>query len=165
MLNSTVYFLKLYIFFTAIIPLNAEDILVKYGVVYYNSKPVYIQPKDLVVPRLIPSKKRILEHIDKHTSIIRHGVINWYPDRLEVYDANVKYPGIQIWESETDYHYQVKDNKMYLSKDGKTWERLYIDVVKEIPPEKQEREAPLFMIIHLKCKWFEGEYEVFGTSG
>ena len=54
---------------------------------------------------------------------------------------------------------------MYLADEKKEWSELEIKIIDEYSIQDSIDSTPIYMIIYLKCKWFEGEYEIIGTIG
>ena len=98
-------------------------------------------------------------------SDIKRGEIYWVENELQVYNVKTKDTGWRFFESEVIYKYKIIDNKMYLSKDNKNWDELKIKIIDDNPKQRDgEHVTPILMIIHLKCKWFDGYYKMLGES-
>jgi hypothetical protein len=138
----------------------------KYGVAMKDGKALYIDPDkldqtDMIVPEYVANlykKKKMIS--------IPSGKLSWYirQGKLFVYDTEVEYPRSEIFESEVSYIYMIENNTLYLSKDEKTWEKVEVTIVDDNPPQqKGPFTSKVYLIVHIKCKWFENDYEIFGA--
>jgi hypothetical protein len=152
-----------------------QDIKIKYkyGVAFINGKAAYIDINKLIetaVAEMTVSKNWIKKHKMNKEKIIKAGRLFWggYNNLnvLSTYDVTINDPYDYLVETKIKYQYNVKDNAMYLSEDGKEWDKLEISIINEKPDQEDlgPYTVPIFMIIHLKCKWFEGEYEIIGSQ-
>ncbi|MBP9021877.1 MAG: hypothetical protein KBH06_01625 [Spirochaetes bacterium] len=138
----------------------------KWGVVFVNGKAAYIDPSQLDM-----SEIRVPDYIAKRNIIekkesIKNGTIIWDDNRIIVLDSRTDCRAMTILGTEREFKYKVEFNVMFLSEDGKKWEVLQISVVDD--KEKligDKYKYPRHMIIHLKCKWFENDYQLIGTIG
>ena len=117
------------------------------------------------------SEMRVPDYIAKRNIIeknesIKNGTIIWDDNRIIVLDSRTDCRAMTILGTEREFKYKVEFNVMFLSEDGKKWEVLQISVVDD--KEKligDKYKYPRHMIIHLKCKWFENDYQLIGTIG
>ncbi len=136
----------------------------KYGVAMQDGKALYIDPDKLdqsvmMVPGYIAS-----EYKKKGLKKISSGYLIWGWGTLLVYDAEIDSPRTRIWDSKTTYIYMIENNTLYLSKDEKTWEKVEVTIVDDNPPQqKGPFTSKVYLIVHIKCKWFENDYEIFGA--
>ena len=87
-------------------------------------------------------------------------------NQVLVYDTKVEKPYNQILKTEKLYYLKIQNIKTYLSKNSQQWYEISIEVINDKPQyNKSYDEPPVYMIIHLKSKYFEGEYEIIGTTG
>ena len=145
-----------------------NSIVWKNGVAVINGEASYINMNKLDQRTMVISEEFIKKIKDKKLRIILAGKIFWEEGIIVTYDTETDDPYTQIIETEKEYHYKIKNNKMYVSKNQKDWDLLKIKIINENPPQDTSNSpysVPVFMIIHLKCKWFEGEYELIGTQG
>lgn len=138
----------------------------KWGVVFINGKAAYVDPTQLDMSALSIPDYVVDNYKSKNIKIIPKGKINWFSDNIYTMDIQVIPSYNWIFETRKTYKYKVEHNVMFLSEDGKTWEVLQMSVVDD--KEKligDKLKYPRHMIIHLKCKWFENDYELIGTMG
>ena len=138
----------------------------KWGVVFVDGKPAYIDPAQLDMSEMAVSDNIIKTNKNSKKQSIKNGKIIWAQDRIIVADSHTDSPTISVSGTRKEYKYKVEHNVMFLSEDGKTWEVLQISVVDD--KEKKigdKHKYPQHMIIHLKCKWFENDYALIGTMG
>ncbi len=138
----------------------------KWGVVFVDGKPAYIDTTQLDMSEMVVSDNTIKMNKNSKKQSIKNGKIVWAQDRIIVADSNLDSPTISVSGTRKEYRYKVEHNVMFLSEDGKNWEVLQISVVDD--KERQigdKHKYPQHMIIHLKCKWFENDYALIGTIG
>jgi hypothetical protein len=83
-----------------------------------------------------------------------------------VFNTTVEKPYYGILSSEKMYYVKIQNNKTYISENKQKWDELLIEVIQDKPQYSNDNEEPpVYMIIHLKCIYFEGEYEIIGTTG
>jgi len=112
---------------------------------------------------MVISKNYIEKYSKNNKKIINAGRLSWAKKNyLSVYNTKVDDPYGRIVDSKIIYEYKIINNKMYITKDKKDWDILKIKIVEG---ENFDNGVPVYMVIHLKCKWFEGEYEIIGTTG
>lgn len=142
-------------------------IIWKHGIATKDGRALYIDVNKMDQSVIIVAKSSIEAYKKRNEKVIRAGKISWiYDDFIAVYDTEFDSPSHGILESKIKYQYKIENNAMYIRKGAENWDRLEIRIVDENPPQKKGKFAnPIYLIIHLKCKWFENEYEVFGASG
>jgi hypothetical protein len=142
-----------------------ENVTWKHGIAIINGEAKYIDPSRLDQTRMIIAKSYIEKYKKANVKIIKAGVLGWGKKYLFTYDTDINKPYFEKLETETRYNIKIKQDVMYLSKDDKEWSKLEIKIVDEKPKQRKGKfVAPIYMIIYLKCKWFEGEYEIIGAS-
>ena len=138
----------------------------KWGVVFINGKAAYVDPTQLDMSALSIPDYVVDNYKSKNIKIIPKGKIDWFSDNFYTMDIQVIPSYNWLFGTRKTYKYKIEHNVMFLSEDGKTWEVLQISVVDD--KEKKigdKHKYPQHMIIHLKCKWFENDYELIGTMG
>lgn len=145
------------------------EITWKYGIAFIEGKARYIDPKRLDQSAMPVAISMIDKHRKENKQIIKAGRLIWDisdGEQVMVYNTTVNDPYFQDFNSEKIYHLKIKNYKTYLSEDKRTWEELKVEVVDDKPKYNKDRyDPPVYMIIRLKCKYFEGEYEIIGTTG
>lgn len=148
---------------------KSNRITYKYGVAIINGKAAFINVEKLreKMPGIMVASKN---HIRKYKGrIVKNGKIIWNKEdsSLKVYDTEADDPYWRIIESEKKYFYKVNNNSMFISNNRKEWDKLEITIIDENPkqPNLGVYSVHIYMIIQLKCKWFEGEYEMIGSQG
>ncbi len=163
--------ITLSLFISANCQLNskANKITYKYGIAVINGKAAYIdieRVRERMPGIMVASEKHIGMYKGK---IVTAGKIIWHGEdsSLSVYDTKADDPYWPIYDSEFNYYYKISNDVMYISKDKKEWNKLEITIIDENPKQTNfgVYSVPIYLIIQLKCKWFEGEYEMIGTQG
>jgi len=145
--------------------LSIEDptIELRYGVAFKDGKALYLDPDKLDQSTMMIPKYAALKYQELNYTKIPAGILAWGWGVVYVYDTEIDSPRSEIWESERRYIYTIENNTLYLSTDEKNWEKVEITVVDENPPQEYGPfTCPVYMIVHLKCKWFENDYEIIG---
>jgi len=145
-----------------------NNIIWKNAVAVINGEASYIDVTKLDQSTMVISEAFIAKGRKQNLKIFKAGKLVWEDTLVDAYDTKINDPYGRIFHSRIVYHYKIKNNKMYVSKDQKDWDLLKIKIINENPPQDTSNSpysVPVFMIIHLKCKWFEGEYELIGTQG
>jgi hypothetical protein len=135
-----------------------EKIIWKNGIAIINGIPKYILPNKMLRSRMFLSK-RFIKRINSFT--IKAALIDFS------YNSNMK-DYLLIRESNRDdpycptdpndktaikLYYKITDNNMFVSKNGKEWDRLFLKIIDSNP-----KDPNIIMVIYLKCKYFSGEY-------
>lgn len=147
--------------------LNEEKIVWKYGVAVIDGQPRYIDYEKLDQTEMFYDKNYI-KYIKTNTiEAIR---IVWVSkERFFTYNTTKSDTGGYLTNTEKIYYYKIENDNLYVSLDKNEWDKLIITIVDENPKqvknEPKNFNPPVFIIIHLKCKWFEGQYELVGTTG
>lgn len=161
------FFIKLlFLSLTISIVFSQKAIEWKFGIATIDKKPLYIDPKKLDQSFMVISEKYIKKYQDEKKEKIPAGKLIWKDNGIMTLDTLIDEPYSQISKTRTIYQYKIQNNQMFLSKDGIEWDQLFIEIVDDKPKFSKTRiDPPVYMIIYLKCKWFEGEYELIGTTG
>lgn len=144
-----------------------EKIVWKYGVAVINGEPRYIDYDKLDQTEMFYDKNYLKFSNSNRIEAIR---IVWV-SKERFFTYNTIKADIEGYLPETKkiYFYKIENNNLYVSIDKNEWDKLIITIVDENPSkpknEPKNFNPPVFMIIHLKCKWFEGQYELVGTTG
>lgn len=83
---------------------------------------------------------------------------------IYVYDVMKDDPYYGLPESERILKYKIKNYTLYVSEDGKLWEKVKFKVVND--KEHIDEEDPsitVYWVIYLECKWFKGEYDIISV--
>jgi transcription antitermination factor NusG len=75
-----------------------------------------------------------------------------YTIKDDPYEPIYEIPGVK-------YFYKVENYKAYVSIDDKEWDQLVISNV-DLSKRKRGEYADIYASFFLKCKWFEGEYNL-----
>ena len=129
----------------------------KHGVAVQDRKALYIDPIRLESRYLFISEESI---INCKNEIIKAGLLLW-GENLWIYDFRKDRPYRQLWDTERTLFYKIENNRSMLSEDGNDWDVLQVEIVddRERPPSGPER-IVVYMIVHLECRWFNGDYEI-----
>ena len=145
-----------------------NNIVWKNAVAVINGEESYIDVNKLDQSTMVISKDFIAKGRKQNLKIFKAGKLVWEDKLVDAYDTKINDPYSRIFHSRIVYHHKIKNNKMYVSRDQKDWDLLKIKIINENPPQDTSNSpysVPVYMIIQLKCKWFEGEYELIGTQG
>ncbi|MBN1364917.1 MAG: hypothetical protein JW976_08955 [Syntrophaceae bacterium] len=129
------------------------------GVALIEGKPRFLEP--------IGTLHLSYKYIEKcKTEILKNSVIMMTSDtkKLFLYDSKKNDPYSWLTKTKKVLYYKVENCNFYISDDRENWDQLEIKIVDENPPIGTDEDHPAVMIIHLKCKWFEGDYEIIGES-
>lgn len=144
-------------------PVEDPSIEFRYGVAFKDGKALYLDPEKMDQRILVITRYMAEKYRKRKYSIVPAGKLIWGWGVVDVYDTEIDSPRSEIWESERRYIYTIENNTLYLSTDEKNWEKVEITVVDENPPQEYGPfTCPVYMIVHLKCKWFENDYEIIG---
>ncbi|MDY6933160.1 MAG: hypothetical protein SVZ03_02930 [Spirochaetota bacterium] len=144
---------------------SVEKIIWKHGIAIINDKAKYIDAIRLDQRTMVLTKDYINKGNKTFTkNILKFGQLCWRSsNKLIVYDTEKDNPFDSITGDK--YSYKIKNNTMYITKNNKEWDKLEIKIINEKPQQVPKWGVPIYMTIHLKCKWFEGEYAIIGTTG
>jgi len=142
--------------------IKQEAKIVKHGVVIIDGKAEYIDPS-----KVYSSMERTDEYVEqiynKGKRIISAYEVCWFSreNKVGVYNGRfgpygVKHP-IPISKGKMIFNYKIKNNSLYLYKDGER-DSLSVSITRDEPYVKNNLEY--YMHVYLKCKWFEGEYAI-----
>ena len=147
---------------TAKTPEKTGRITWKYGVAVQDGNALYIEPTRLESIYLFLSKESIRSCKNE---IIEAGLLLW-GENLWIYDFEKDRPYRQLWDTERTLFYKIENNRSMLSEDGNDWDVLQVEIVddRERPPSGPER-IVVYMIVHLECRWFNGDYEISSPPG
>jgi len=148
---------------------HGDNIIWNYGIAIINGKAKYIDPKKLDSSVMIAGKSMINKFKNEKRDIIKAGKLLWDIDngeRLFVYNTTVKEPYIQDFESKKEFFIKIENGKTLISSDRQKWDEISIEILEDKPQYSDDKNEPvIYMIIRLKCKFFEGDYELIGTTG
>jgi len=145
---------------------NAEDTIIrKEGIAIINGEARFIDVSKLDQTMMTVDRRTIDYYRGKKKKIIKAGKLIWGEQKLTTYDTSIDDPYAMLINRKNKYFLKIKDNWMYISENNKKWEKLEIKIIDENPPQMEGKYVtPIYMIIYLKCKWFEGYYELIGAS-
>lgn len=130
-----------------------------HGLFFINGKVAFIHPALLNGNSFVLTHSYVKKHPSYkkfHTAVVdfmekENGAIIIF--LIDSFNRNIFETDL---ENITELFYKIEDNKMYVSKDEKTWSRLYISGVNLKPKDKE-----LHVKFYLKCKYFQGEYGIY----
>ncbi len=133
------------------------------GIVSINGKPKYFDPSGLVNPDLFmsPSYRNKIK-----SDLIKAGVIlvDYEDSLLYVYDVKKEEPYWRLTESKRIIKYKVENDTLYVSANGKQWEKVKFKVVSdEEHIHEDDPSITVYWTIYLECKWFKGEYDIISV--
>jgi hypothetical protein len=144
--------------------LNSKpELTSKHGLIYINGVAGYLDPEKIYGSTIFSTRKFIKK---SKSPIIKSGIIYFYftgSDKnpqwyMSTFDLNRdKGDYWQVRGSNKKYFYKVVNNKMYMSKNKRKWDRILINVIDENPMKKNPKEKEI-IIFNLSCKYFSGEY-------
>lgn len=148
---------------------HGDNLIWNYGVAIINGKAKYIDPKKLDQSEMVSAKSLIDKYRNDKKEIIKAGKLLWDIDngeRVFVYNTKVNEPYIEDFESKKEYYIKIENNTTLISPDKQKWEEISIEILQDKPQHSDDVNEPtIYMIIRLKCKFFEGDYEIIGTTG
>lgn len=141
----------------------------KYGIAFIDGKAKYIDPQKLDQSEMTASISMIEKYKKDNKEEITAGKLIWSitsGNQVLVFNTTVENPYYEILSSEKIYYIKIQNNKTYISENKQKWEELVVEVIRDKPKYSNDNEEPpVYMIIHLKCIYFEGAYEIIGTTG
>jgi hypothetical protein len=127
-----------------------------------NNKIDYIGPSEF--HNFSSGRMVVSENMIKNTKgdIIKGGVVEWgSKTSLVLYDTNKNNPFHEITKTEKELKYKLENKQLFLSEDGKKWEKVNVKVINDKPTKKYE-DARVMMVVYFESKWINGEYELLG---
>ncbi len=134
-----------------------------------EGKPVYYDPgvnaeSSFVISYFIKTDNEIKK---VESDIIYGEKIQFFEDVIYVSDVNKNKRGISIGE-DLELKHMIKNQRNYVSKDGKNWEVLEIKYFKETNEKmvytqtniKNDVYTEPLILVYFKCSYFEGEYYI-----
>ena len=143
-------------------PINQTDksITWRCGVAIKNNKAIYFDPRKMDIPDLFISPKYAKKI---NSQIIKAGKIVWIAGDpiVFIWDVNKSNINVGIPETEIKLLYNIKNNTTFISENGNDWSKLYIKIIDRDPPKIYSKSGEsTAMVIYLKCKYFEGMYDI-----
>ena len=83
---------------------------------------------------------------------------------MYIYDVKKEEPYWSLTESKRIIIYKVENDTLYVSANGKQWEKVKFKVVSdEEHIHEDDPSITVYWTIYLECKWFKGEYDIISV--
>jgi len=135
-----------------------------------EGKPIYYDPiinenSEFVITYFTMTD----EEVEKYNSDIVHCYsLRIYDDEIVVIDTFRNKLGVAVNGPDLRLKHRIKNNRNYVSKDGRNWEVLEIKYFKETNEKmvytqtnvKNDVYTEPLILVYFKCSYFEGEYYI-----
>lgn len=146
--------------------LKGDSIEFKHGVAIQKGKALYIDPSKMGGVGKIAFSEA---YIDKISEPILKGSHIYFIGDEQIYllDSRKANPYFELFETKRQYFYKIEGHALYVSQDKKTWDKVTVRIVNMDHEESRlkDADAPIYMTIYIECKYFNGEYDLIGTTG